>query len=143
MLVAMRNWMGDMKMTFESHLHFTHSVPDAWMSSTSTLTFLTFFLLIPLSSLTMSEGIELRPVGSSTPKPPPRRPDTDGAPGSLSSAYRRAEEKAKAVVHLQEGQLDSISIWGLVSTAWYVQKSPYTEMVVFIANPSTPQLKSC
>lgn len=77
-------------------------------------------------------SIELKPIGKSkpatAPAPPPRHPDATGAqgslntavPGSLGSAYRQAEEKAKAAVHLQEGGLDSISVWGLAASAWYV-----------------------
>ncbi|ORX39861.1 hypothetical protein BD324DRAFT_615273 [Kockovaella imperatae] len=65
------------------------------------------------------EGIELQPVGSSTLKPriPPRHPDT--APGGLGAAYRAAEDKAKAAVHLQEGNLDNVSVWGLVAAGWF------------------------
>ncbi|WWC69495.1 uncharacterized protein I206_103437 [Kwoniella pini CBS 10737] len=73
----------------------------------------------------MSDPIELRPMGKSTaPLPPPRHPATssiaDALPGSLGKAYKSAEEKAKAAVHLQEGGLDAISIWGLGLAAWFV-----------------------
>ncbi|WWC90053.1 uncharacterized protein L201_004985 [Kwoniella dendrophila CBS 6074] len=81
----------------------------------------------------MSDHIELKPMGKSAPLPPPpvppRHPATntnnntsslgDSLPGSLGKAYRTAEEKAKAAVHLQEGGLDAISIWGLGLAAWY------------------------
>jgi hypothetical protein len=68
----------------------------------------------------MSENIELRPVGKSANGPPlpPRRPDSE--PGTLGRAYRLAEDKAKAAVHLQEGGLDVVSTWGLGAAAWYV-----------------------
>jgi hypothetical protein len=62
----------------------------------------------------MSEPIELRPMGSSKPPIPPRHPEAS----SLHSAYRSAEEKAKAVVHLQEGQLDAVSVWGIAVASW-------------------------
>lgn len=67
----------------------------------------------------MTEGIELRNLKAKGPTPPPRHPDTQ-AGGSLGKAYRLAEEKAKAVVHLQEGGLDNTSIWGCASAIWYV-----------------------
>jgi hypothetical protein len=64
----------------------------------------------------MPDNIELKPMGRSAPTPPPRHPETS----SLHAAYKAAEEKARAAVHLQEGNLDAISIWGLAVTAWYV-----------------------
>ncbi|WVW83120.1 hypothetical protein I302_105138 [Kwoniella bestiolae CBS 10118] len=74
----------------------------------------------------MSDPIELRPIGKSAPRPPPpppRHPATsslgDALPGSLGRAYRNAEEKAKAAVHLQEGGMDAISIWGLGLASWF------------------------
>ncbi|KAK6902911.1 hypothetical protein L486_08348 [Kwoniella mangroviensis CBS 10435] len=75
----------------------------------------------------MSDPIELRPIGKSAPAPPPppppRHPATsslgDALPGSLGRAYRSAEEKAKAAVHLQEGGMDAISIWGLGLASWF------------------------
>ncbi|WWC61158.1 uncharacterized protein I303_103738 [Kwoniella dejecticola CBS 10117] len=75
----------------------------------------------------MSDPMELRPMGKSAPPPPPRHLATatatsalgDALPGSLGRAYRSAEEKAKAAVHLQEGGLDAISIWGLGLAAWF------------------------
>ncbi|WWD15893.1 hypothetical protein CI109_100317 [Kwoniella shandongensis] len=70
----------------------------------------------------MSEPIELRPMGASAsaPRIPPRHPAAaDPTPGSLGAAYRSAEEKAKAAVHLQEGGLDAISIWGLGLASWF------------------------
>jgi hypothetical protein len=67
----------------------------------------------------MADNIELRPMGTSKPPLPPRHPETSTG-GSLSAAYRQAEEKAKAAVHLQEGGLDSVSIWGLAASAWCV-----------------------
>jgi hypothetical protein len=68
----------------------------------------------------MSENIELRPVGKSANGPPlpPRHPDSE--PGTLGRAYRLAEDKAKAAVHLQEGGLDVVSTWGLGAAAWCV-----------------------
>jgi hypothetical protein len=63
----------------------------------------------------MTDNIELKPMGRSAPTPPPRHPDT-----SLHASFKAAEEKARAAVHLQEGNLDTISIWGLAVTAWYV-----------------------
>ncbi|RSH91943.1 hypothetical protein EHS25_009313 [Saitozyma podzolica] len=68
----------------------------------------------------MSENIELRPVGKSANGPPlpPRHPDSE--PGTLGRAYRLAEDKAKAAVHLQEGGLDVVSTWGLGAAAWFV-----------------------
>ena len=67
----------------------------------------------------MPDNIELKPMGTSKPPIPPRHPDT-ATEGTLSAAYRQAEEKAKAAVHLQEGGLDSVSVWGLAASAWYV-----------------------
>ena len=66
----------------------------------------------------MADNIELKPVGKSRPIPdvPPRHPDTH--PGGLGAAYRAAEDKAKAAVALNEGGLDAVSIWGLVSASW-------------------------
>jgi hypothetical protein len=71
----------------------------------------------------MSENIELRPVGKSANGPPlpPRHPDSE--PGTLGRAYRLAEDKAKAAVHLQEGGLDAVSTWGLGAAAWCVGTS--------------------
>jgi hypothetical protein len=66
--------------------------------------------------LAMSEGIELHSIGRSAPTPPPRQ--SDSAAGGLGRAYRLAEEKAKAAVHLQEGGLDATSSWGLGAAAW-------------------------
>lgn len=67
----------------------------------------------------MAEGIELKPLGASAPPPPPRHPDS--APGSLGKAYRSAEEKAKAIIHLQQDAgLDAISVWALVLSSWFV-----------------------
>jgi hypothetical protein len=60
----------------------------------------------------VSDNIELKPIGKSAP---PKHPQS-----SLSSAYKMAEEKAKATVHLQEGSFDAISLWALGSTAWQV-----------------------
>ncbi|OWZ56917.1 hypothetical protein C349_01219 [Cryptococcus neoformans var. grubii Br795] len=66
----------------------------------------------------MAEGIELKPLGASAPPPPPRHPDS--APGSLGKAYRSAEEKAKAIIHLQQDAgLDAISVWALVLSSWF------------------------
>ncbi|WVR09763.1 hypothetical protein IAU60_006839 [Kwoniella sp. DSM 27419] len=66
--------------------------------------------------------IELKPIGRSAPPPPPRHPAAsslgDSIPGTLGQAYRSAEEKARAAVHLQEGGLDAISVWGLALAAW-------------------------
>ncbi|WVQ98711.1 hypothetical protein IAU59_005842 [Kwoniella sp. CBS 9459] len=86
----------------------------------------------------MSDPIELRPIGKSAspaaagaPALPPRHPATatstsrtgaaiaDALPGTLGSAYRNAEEKARAVVHLQEGGMDAVSVWGLALSAWF------------------------
>ncbi|OCF45497.1 hypothetical protein I317_00745 [Kwoniella heveanensis CBS 569] len=87
----------------------------------------------------MADPIELRPIGKSAAAPPllpPRHPAAstststasrtgatstiaDALPGTLGSAYRTAEEKAKAAVHLQEGGLDAISVWGLGLSAWF------------------------
>ncbi|WVF72123.1 hypothetical protein IAT40_006935 [Kwoniella sp. CBS 6097] len=84
----------------------------------------------------MSDPIELRPLGQSKPAsasgtapppPPPRHPATskagaaiaDALPGTLGSAYRSAEEKARAAVHLQEGGMDAVSVWGLALSAWF------------------------
>ena len=64
----------------------------------------------------MPDSIELKPVGRSAPKPPPRHPDT--APGGLGQAYRATEEKVKMASHLQEGGLDAVSTWGLGAAAW-------------------------
>jgi hypothetical protein len=61
-------------------------------------------------------------MGSSKPPIPPRHPAADSATSSLHSAYRSAEEKAKAVVHLQEGQLDSVSVWGIAVVSWYAMQ---------------------
>jgi hypothetical protein len=65
----------------------------------------------------MSEGIELRNLKGKAPTPPPRHPDTQ-AQGGLGKAYRLAEEKAKAAVHLQEGGLDVTSVWGCGTAIW-------------------------
>jgi hypothetical protein len=62
----------------------------------------------------MADNIELKPMGRSAPTPPPRHPETS----SLHAAYKAAEEKARAAVHLQEGNLDTVSIWGLAVSAW-------------------------
>lgn len=62
----------------------------------------------------MSDNIELKPMGRSAPTPPPRHPET----GSLHAAFQAAEEKARAAVHLQEGNLDAVSIWGLAISGW-------------------------
>ncbi len=67
----------------------------------------------------MSEPIELRLLGSSAPRLPPRHPDTKS--GGLGSAYRAAEDKARAAVHLQEGGLDSVSVWGCGVASWYAK----------------------
>jgi hypothetical protein len=48
---------------------------------------------------------------------PPRHPDAETG-GSLGHAYKVAEEKAKAAVHLQEGNMDSISYWSLAAAGW-------------------------
>ena len=69
----------------------------------------------------MSEDIELKPLGSSAPRIPPRHPEATS--GSLGQAYRAAEEKAKAAVHLQEGVLDSVSVWGCGAASWSVPNS--------------------
>ena len=69
----------------------------------------------------MSDNIELKPMGRSAPTPPPRHPDSGG---SLHSAFQAAEEKARAAVHLQEGNLDAVSIWGLAVAGWYVFPPP-------------------
>lgn len=65
----------------------------------------------------MSEGIELRPIGKAKPAVPPRHPEAVSG-GSLGHAYKVAEEKAKAAVHLQEGNMDSISYWSLAAAGW-------------------------
>ena len=70
----------------------------------------------------MSESIELKPLGSSAPPIPARHPETTS--GSLGQAYRAAEEKAKAAVHLQEGVLDSVSVWGCGAACWCVETQP-------------------
>jgi hypothetical protein len=77
----------------------------------------------PYRTLAMSENIELRPVGKSANGPPlpPRHPESE--PGTLGRAYRLAEDKAKAAVHLQEGGLDVVSTWGLGAAAWCVGTS--------------------
>lgn len=67
----------------------------------------------------MSSNIELKPMGRSAPTPPPRHPDTASG-GSLHAAFQAAEEKARAAVHLQEGNLDAVSVWGLAVAGWYV-----------------------
>lgn len=67
-------------------------------------------------SLPMPDNIELKPMGRSAPTPPPRHPETS----SLHAAYKAAEEKARAAVHLQEGNLDAVSVWGIAVAAWYV-----------------------
>ncbi len=72
--------------------------------------------------MSASEPIELRPIGASAPRIPPRHPDT-GSPGTLGQAYRAAEDKARAAVHLQEGGLDTISVWGCGAASWYVHSS--------------------
>lgn len=64
----------------------------------------------------MSEGIELRNLKSKAPTPPPRHPDSSG--GTLGKAYRLAEEKAKAAVHLQEGGMDVTGVWGCGAAIW-------------------------
>ncbi|WRT67112.1 uncharacterized protein IL334_004078 [Kwoniella shivajii] len=76
-----------------------------------------------------SPSIELRPMGKSAPAPPvpPRHPAasnanpqlSDASPGSLGRAYRSAEDKARAVVHLQEGGMDAVSIWALGLAGWF------------------------
>lgn len=66
----------------------------------------------------MSQPIEMKPLGASASPPPPRHPDT--STGGLGAAYRKAEEKAKAAVHLREGNMDAVSTWGLVAAGWYV-----------------------
>lgn len=66
----------------------------------------------------MPDSIELKPMGASKPAPPPRHPHADTAAGQLGRAYRLAEDKAKAAVHLKEGQLDATSTWGLAASAW-------------------------
>ena len=71
---------------------------------------------IPILHHIMSDPIELRPMGASAPPPPPRHPDTPS--GGLGQAYRSAEDKARAAVHLQEGGLDNVSIWGCGLASW-------------------------
>lgn len=67
----------------------------------------------------MAEGIELKPLGASAPPLPPRHADPPA--GSLGKAYRSAEEKAKAIIHLQQDAgLDAISVWALVLSSWSV-----------------------
>ncbi|ORY33807.1 hypothetical protein BCR39DRAFT_557032 [Naematelia encephala] len=94
----------------------------------------------------MSEPIELQPLGSSKPPLPPRHPDS--VPGTLHAAYRAAEEKAKAAVHLQEGALDEISIWALAASAWFsilaVPLLLFPRLLVFFAQtpPSTSLLST-
>ncbi|AAW41848.1 hypothetical protein CNBB3450 [Cryptococcus deneoformans B-3501A] len=66
----------------------------------------------------MAEGIELKPLGASAPPLPPRHADPPA--GSLGKAYRSAEEKAKAIIHLQQDAgLDAISVWALVLSSWF------------------------
>ncbi|EIW69699.1 hypothetical protein M231_07923 [Tremella mesenterica] len=87
-------------------------------------------------------SIPLEPLGASKPPLPPRPPkpsettvqdDHDtfqkrrndfnsgigGATGQLGKAYKIAEEKAKAAVVLNEGGLDSVSVYGLGLTIWF------------------------
>lgn len=77
----------------------------------------------------MSDGIELRDLQQTStgrPQMPPRHPDA--APGTLGKAYRLAEEKAKAAVHLQEGGMDVTGVWGCGAGVWQVTISlPLTE----------------
>lgn len=66
----------------------------------------------------MGESVELRPMGASRPPaPPPRHPETSA--GGLGRAYRAAEDKAKASVHLQEGGMDTTSTYGVGVAIWY------------------------
>ena len=69
----------------------------------------------------MTDNIELKPMGRSAPTPPPRHPEAS----SLHASFKAAEEKARAAVHLQEGNLDAISIYGLAVAAWYVPFSSH------------------
>jgi len=62
----------------------------------------------------MTDNIELKPMGKSTPSIPPRHPESS----SLHASFKAAEEKARAAVHLQEGNLDAVSIYGLAVSAW-------------------------
>ena len=64
----------------------------------------------------MPDNIELKQMGKSAPSVPPRHPESS----SLHASFKAAEEKARAAVHLQEGNLDAISIYGLAVSAWYV-----------------------
>jgi hypothetical protein len=72
----------------------------------------------------MAEGIELRNLGDkarASPPLPPRHPaagSSDSPSGGLGRAYRLAEEKAKAAVHLQEGGLDTVAYWGCGAAIW-------------------------
>ena len=67
----------------------------------------------------MPDNIELKPMGKSAPSVPPRHPESS----SLHASFKAAEEKARAAVHLQEGNLDAISIYGLAVSAWYAHLS--------------------
>jgi len=62
----------------------------------------------------MTDNIELKPMGKSAPSIPPRHPESS----SLHASFKAAEEKARAAVHLQEGNLDAVSIYGLAVSAW-------------------------
>ncbi|KAK4689441.1 hypothetical protein P7C73_g675, partial [Tremellales sp. Uapishka_1] len=55
----------------------------------------------------MSEPIELQPVGKSAPQ------------STLSQGYRAAEDAAKAAIHLEEGGMDVVSVWGLGAASWF------------------------
>ncbi|WVO12846.1 hypothetical protein L204_100454 [Cryptococcus depauperatus] len=70
----------------------------------------------------MSDPIEMQPLGGSVPPIPPRHSTTANAvpTNSLGQAYRVAEEKAKAMMYLQEGGMDATSIWGIVLSSWFV-----------------------
>ncbi|ODO11488.1 hypothetical protein I350_00268 [Cryptococcus amylolentus CBS 6273] len=101
---------------------------------------LSFCIDTPL--VAMKDDIELEPLGASKPQPPPRHP---AAEGSLHAAYKSAEDKAKAMIHLQEGGMDAISVWGLVIAAWFailaIPLLLFPRILLFfsqVAPPNTP-----
>jgi hypothetical protein len=71
-------------------------------------------------------SFELDPM---KPPVPPRHPEA-----SLGAAYRQAENKAKAAVHLERG-LDLVSIWGLAAAAWWVLNVPAHPRFAILAIP--------
>ncbi|WVQ78092.1 hypothetical protein IAT38_000173 [Cryptococcus sp. DSM 104549] len=105
----------------------------------------------------MSDPIELKPMGSSIPPLPPRHPaaqptyppgadsSSDAQPGTLGRAYRTAEEKAKAAIHLQEGGMDAVSVFGVVLSSWFtilaIPLALFPRILIFFsqtAPPTTP-----